>query len=74
MAKDELSTDYAMLKRMAKELSEHQKKIRVMGMKIAKRSKNDAGYAIVEKLGNVEIHISKATDELKRATKDLEML
>lgn len=74
MAKDELSIDYTMLKRMAKELLEHQKKIRAMGMKIAKRSKNDAGYAIVEKLGNVEVHISKAINELKRAKKDLEML
>ena len=73
-SKNELLKDYHMLDKMSKDLIEHQKAIRAIGMKIAKNVKSDIRYCLVDNLEDVIDHMDRAQKELDRAKRELGLI
>lgn len=69
--KNELVADYNMLGKMSKELLSHQRNIRAINKRIAKRVDADFKGGLVENLDIVMSHMQKAGKELEKARKSL---
>jgi len=73
--KDNLIVDYNMLISMSKMLKEHQKKVALLGKKIAKRKiTTDLEDGLIENLDIVREHMQNAQKEIDRASRRLKMI
>lgn len=68
---NELLKDYNMLEKMASDLAKHQKNIKTIGRRIARRSRSDLTYGFEDSLEMVITHMQKAQEELERAVKEI---
>ncbi len=69
--RNELLSDYRMLEKMSESLRQHQKNIRLINKRIAKRVDADFKGGLVENLDIVTEHMQKAERELEKAKKEL---
>ncbi len=70
----ELLKDYRMLSKMASDLAKHQKNIKTIGRRIARKSKTDITYGLEDSLEMVITHMQKAQKELERAVKEIKSI
>ncbi|MDE1767827.1 MAG: hypothetical protein KGH64_02070 [Candidatus Micrarchaeota archaeon] len=71
---NELNFDYALLEKMSKQLSDHEKNVRQIAKKVAKISKTDLAEGIAETLGSVSKHMVRAQREIDKAKSRLKMI
>lgn len=70
-ARRELLTDYVLLDRMSRSLSDHQKNVRTITKNVARRFRSNLRLGLIESLGEISEHMSKARRELDKAKKEL---
>ncbi|MHB1829820.1 MAG: hypothetical protein ACYCO0_00305 [Candidatus Micrarchaeaceae archaeon] len=71
----DLLSDYYLLEKMSKELTEYQEKMAAVGKRIAKKSiRTDLEDGLIENLEIVSKHISNAKSEIDKAAKKLRMI
>lgn len=69
--KNELLNDYKLLDKMSKEITLHQKNIKVIRDAIAKKVNSDVKFGLIENLDVVMGHMKKAMKEMDDARKEL---
>lgn len=70
----EILRDYRMLEKMSKDLALHQKNIRLIGKRVARRMKTYEKYGLIENLTSVAISMDKAKRQIDKARRELKLI